>query len=532
MYQNALGTSVIATKGALKTIINNTLKTVEINDGWVNLYLKNNKEDVESLIHAILVPSEAEVDTPFPIQPGRFNFPTVEIGNPEKEWPAKIFVIEIKDPRKNVIMAELNQEVKLQMALFSENNSSYFELKNDMSSSEVITIYSDQFERRYLGKWSSINDYLQTYNQYLIIQFIFAFKCSSELIEEMNKNGGYKLYKSTRKNLLYQREVIEYNGTIRISGRKIFKKKLYRRNRKYYFSIGYHKDGSIKYHVVNKDTLRNQLQCVFFDRRVLAKYEQNQYFLVEPMQISCCKWNLQICNEQKNIISVLLVHLESLLPDSEYTHWMSYNILLAPYQKSITPGELSTIASGIPHEPERVDHIFKEKLNSLHQTEVNDLSVLKKLNNLDVPYFNTLCLISEESQWHFDVQILNLSKVLNESIDREILKKHGIADFYTKNCKTCNEIINISRSNEDMLKDYLLAYGANETEVIDCITSLSDIKKFRNAVAHRRKTKSYYNELKWRKKYGESLSEVLEGLFKHANKLIELILSVQKNLNS
>lgn len=254
------------------------------------------------------------------------------------------------------------------------------------------------------------------------------------------------------------------------------------------------------------------------------------------MEISCGKWSLQIFNNQTNIISVYLVHIIKLLPKDEYNHWIAYNILINPLHCLITPNELDTTSTSRPHSPERDDHIFKNKLVEYYGMSQKGTLILKTLSKTDKPYWNLLSVITEDSPWHFDVQILCISRLLIESINTDVLKERGIKDERLEDdCKQCQSKKLVKIRTINMLKEYLTKYLGNNQQIEESIDFLKKIYSLRILAAHKRSsTKIDKDQKALENKYGKKFPDILNGIFIEINKLISLILQAENkflNLN-
>lgn len=344
------------------------------------------------------------------------------------------------------------------------------------------------------------------------------FYCSPILINYLKDTC--KIVRLPASGVVYERTVRKEGSLVRILGKKIIKKKVINNFIKYLFCIEYNLDGTVNYFDISERVPeRYQLKLVYFDRRVLSKYEQSQYFIVDSMYLRCngsMRWQLQIHNNNVEIISVFLSHLKTQLPEREYKHWMAYNLLPSPTDRGLTSGELNTAGYGIPHIPDRSDHRFKWLLEEYWKKwdSQNKKTILKKLNPIDNPYFNTLNLISENSQWHFDVQILGLSKIIIESIDTDELSAKGIVN---------------EGQSKNMLKLYIETKISNSD--FDYKNFLDNLYKIRNGTAHRRSLnhkKDYYKGMKYfKEKYGENLVCILNGIFIECVLFLEILNNIE-----
>lgn len=477
-------------------------------DGWLELYHKSHNDNFEKMVKSFIANSESiDWHQPFSDTGGIYSYPIISINNSN----AKILIVELTDSRDGTITPELNQEIKIQMGLLEKKNKEnifYNKVTADKSLRKSIIKNGNMFSANLID----LNELLGA-DENLVLCFVMIFNCDMKVLENIN-DDVMKIVRFPKQNLVYERTIRKSESLVRIIGKKVFKKQFYE-NSNLNFKIGYHSDGIINYFQITKDMEilpRYYLIYVYFDRRVLIKYEQNQYFNVDAMQLKCRDWSLQIFNNKINIVSVLLAHLIRDLPEEEYQHWMAYNILPAPVDFGITLGESDTSTKGIPHLPERNDHRFKWFLMHYYNSckKINLNPILKKLNPIDQPYFNTLNLISENSQWHFDIQILNLSKLIIESVDLNELSKRGVDN---------------NGKSKNMLKNYLTK-GTAKNE-FDYEKFLDNLYKLRHGATHRRSSKGksdYFDGLNYfKKKYGDELINILDGIFNEASQLINLI---------
>lgn len=495
--------------------IKKQIYSLVIKDGWVKMFSERNSDNINESIRSFIANiNNIDQHSPFRDTDDDFEFPYVRLkkepATPFKEVRARNIVVEIRDSRDGSINPELNQELKIIMGLQEQKNLGHeiFSKKRKDGSLEKSIILNNN---SVTAQWLHINEILNE-EECVVINFYYEFKCSSALLLNIKKD--FKTVRLRSRNLILERFANEGGSFIRISGKKLLKK-IHTIKSQAYFKVGYKDNGDIAYSHIHKHMNipdSYQIKQIFFDRQVLTKYEQSQYFVVGAMALECETWHLQIFNNQNQIVSVLFPHIVEQLPEEEYLHWIAYNILPSPDDLLMTEGEYDTAAMGLPHIPDRNDHIFKNLITDYYQgcdrKKINP--ILKRLNAIDAPYFNTLNLISENSQWHFDLQILSLSKILIESID-------------TKELSINRKIEN--KPPKNMLKEYL---GTQQQELCNFLDNLYLI---RLGAAHRRANMSnrdYYAGLEYfRKKYGQDLVKILNGIFKEACILVRKIMTLE-----
>lgn len=497
-------------------LIKKILASYNIKDGWLNIRQEIQDQNIKSTVQSYIKKFNFMRDeVPFS-DINHYRYPSVAVGTSGEEF-ARVLVVEIEDMRDGTISYELNQSLKIDMGLVEEKNDediTYKIVNDDKSTEKSLIKQNNSFSMR----WIDINNILKD-DEAIFLFFNVRFYCETSLINQLNDTC--KIVRLPASGILYERTIRKEESLVRIIGKRIIKKKFINNFIKNLFSIGYNLDGTVKYFDISKRLpLEYQIQLVYFDRRVLSKYEQSQYFIVDSMMLHCKGtngWQLQIHNNNVEIISVFLVHIKTQLPKGEYKHWMAYNLLPSPTDRGLTQGELNTSGYGIPHIPDRSDHRFKWQLEEYWKQcdSQNKKAILKKLNQIDNPYFNTLNLISENSQWHFDLQILCLSKIIIESVDVDELSVKGIEN---------------NGQSKNMLKLYI-EKKTNTSDYFDYKNFLDNLYNIRIGAAHRRGLdlkKDYYKGMKYfKEKYGENLVSILNGIFIECGLLLETLANIE-----
>ena len=166
-------------------------------------------------------------------------------------------------------------------------------------------------------------------------------------------------------------------------------------------------------------------KIVSFNRSVIQKYyEHPNLYKVEDGEISKKgSWHMRIDNNNLDVVKVYLGDLGR-LDRSEQSHWLAHNIVSFSGLSNV---QYKRDVLAIPFlEPEMSDLIFRHYYSRLHNlfTKHFGFSVLKPLHKQDQAYLDTIRVPLSEDLHEFEKIILNLSKVLCDSIDIKSINKY------------------------------------------------------------------------------------------------------------
>ena len=145
------------------------------------------------------------------------------------------------------------------------------------------------------------------------------------------------------------------------------------------FIIGENKDGSPKKFTSDPDLLGNYfganpdaphyLTPVYFDKKVLEKYERDTRYRIEPRSIRCgTLWLVRVDNDHADYVMVWLGDLGTDLPPIEANHWLLHNI--PPPEDGIRGVSEMTIRQDLLNQfadPVSPEHVFTSKYEILKE---------------------------------------------------------------------------------------------------------------------------------------------------------------------
>jgi len=170
------------------------------------------------------------------------------------------------------------------------------------------------------------------------------------------------------------------------------------------------------------------LTPVYFRKDVLTKYYNNsKKYSVEDSRVNCGEngacWTCRIDNNLSDTVMVFLGDLGSDLPIPEQAYWKSFNI--TPSDKGISEVNFSRSFLGKFTDPSEEDLKFKMVLNKfyLNWNKKFGWDLFKPLPENDKSSLSTLRIPLTDDQTEFDSQILNLAKLLIDSLNGKQLEE-------------------------------------------------------------------------------------------------------------
>ncbi|MCE9598389.1 MAG: hypothetical protein K8S54_10515 [Spirochaetia bacterium] len=247
------------------------------------------------------------------------------------------------------------------------------------------------------------------------------------------------------------------------------------------FAIGYDDSGNILEHTSNEEALSNYfgknqgaphyLTPVYFRTDVLKKYfDTPNKYIVHDGRIECMGfWSLRLDNSCRDYVIVFLGDLGT-LPYKEQLYWKSFNI---EKQGGMSHTGFKRAFLGEWADPDSPDLYFKMRLQEFNDkwTKANGWCLFKPLNEGDKHYFQSLhSLTSDNNEKEFDEQILNLTKIIIDSLNEKEMQKHIALESDEKGL--------------DKLDKFLASTGRRYPDMIQFLRNLQTLRS--TTVAHRR----------------------------------------------
>lgn len=200
------------------------------------------------------------------------------------------------------------------------------------------------------------------------------------------------------------------------------------------FIIGIDEEGNFTSYSCNPDGLANffganphapnYLTPVFFRREVLSKYYSNpDKYSIEDGYLRCAGlWGLEIDNNSPDHVIAFLGDLGSYLPEKERYHWKAYNIPPYGTMSSVCIRRAFYAEFAPPESPDLIfKDIFKQFTKGWRVRFGWDLFL--PLSQADSHHFDTLRVPLHNNQAEFDMQVLNITKIMIDSLNVKVLKR-------------------------------------------------------------------------------------------------------------
>lgn len=312
----------------------------------------------------------------------------------------------------------------------------------DINSDQNLVVKYDEKTNSYAIKTYQLRQFLSVKQSHLFVQYdcfrtteIPLSEFDIDLNDEFKKrtaNGhflvNFKEYSSTSKNndsrLLGKIQIGGYRNYVHLDSFDLIRK---RNDEEYHkFIVSIDDNGKEIYYSTNVSKNESTYyKIVSFNRSVLQKYyEHPNLYKVEDGEISKKgSWHMRIDNNNIDIVKVYLGDLGR-LNRSEQSHWLAHNIVSFSGLSNV---QYKRDVLAIPFlEPEMPDLIFRHYYSKLHNlfTKHFGFSVFKPLHKQDQAYLDTIRVPLSEDLHEFEKIILNLSKVLCDSIDIKSINKY------------------------------------------------------------------------------------------------------------
>ena len=166
------------------------------------------------------------------------------------------------------------------------------------------------------------------------------------------------------------------------------------------------------------------LTPVHFHKKVLDKYYQEpSKYAVEDSILRCSSlWSVYIDNHHNDKVCAWLGDLGRDLPYSEQQHWRQYNI---PPAGGVSRTYFARQIEAQFANSDRPEYVFKQRYQDLQKASQTHLSWqwLLPLRPTDEYHLQSLRIPATDEQRDFDSLVLNLAKMLIDSLNEESLKK-------------------------------------------------------------------------------------------------------------
>ena len=255
----------------------------------------------------------------------------------------------------------------------------------------------------------------------------------------------------------------------------------------------------------------SDLTLIHFRKGVLDKYysETSKYTVKDSMVECAALWSMKIDNHRADKVIVLLRDLCS-LPHTEQQHWRTHNIapdggMSSTFYKRNIKGEWAN--------SDQPDILFKQSYEQL-QEECNRYlgwQLLRPLGPSDEYLLNSLRIPSTDEQRDFDELVLNLTKILIDSLNQKELKK--LISLEQEQNLSCDEKESLERSI-GCLKIALSCCGIEHTA--GHITFLRKLQSLRSTGSAHRKGSNYQKIAKDFGIESQSLRAVFAGILSKA----------------
>ncbi len=305
-------------------------------------------------------------------------------------------------------------------------------------------------------------------NRLYLNRFMAAKQMSLGFVYDFRVNSNVKFDDTLKENFNFRDETINfefYSGDLqignhryftRLNGRKIIscnsKEESYiwpfESDKQYVkFKIGYDKKCKIIEYTCDPSMLKNNfganpnaphyLTPIAFKKEVLKKYiDHPDKYKVTVDHIFCGSlWGIEIDAEHDDILFAYLGDLGRDLPESEYQHWLSFNVITNEKLSSTT---IARDFGGIFANSESLDEIFKSEFalcNSLWE-EKYSFQLFKILSESDKYCYQKAIMPVLNEQHEFDDLCLMLSKITIDSIDIKKIKELETMDSNKKTLET------------------------------------------------------------------------------------------------
>lgn len=338
---------------------------------------------------------------------------------------------------------ELAQEFRLYHNLFDERKTRRFLIADSDGNESVAARYTDDnLEIR-----TDLLLNFCTIKQMAIAVYVSGFAYSKHSLDELKLDVASEINSGIQFTYSYSLNHWEhFSGDNRKTIARILGKKYIlpgpipelgsKRPEEYQgFVINANADGTPIRHSCNPDLLANHfganpgapnyLTPVFFRLEVLSKYyAEPEKYEVEDGIISCSgAWSVHVDNDNDEYIVAWLGDLGRDLSENERAYWLSYNI--PPDGRTISQTNYTRAIRGWFANPTKPDLVFKGSYRRLKEEcrEVLGWDFFLDLHDADQYCFRALHTPLTENSAEFDDQLINLTKLIVDSLNESELSK-------------------------------------------------------------------------------------------------------------
>lgn len=342
--------------------------------------------------------------------------------------------------------AEISEELRLLFNLYEDRQSgSFYEARDDGDEIEVIRTDRDHVEIR----TSLLRRYLAARQMVLVLQIdsdVWLELSESQLVPQLPAER--ELSTEDVRVHFYSDLIDTHRPFSRLLGKKIMLPPAraecgiwpFEAPKQYLdFILGEDERGHPVEHTCNPDLLANYfgknpdaphyLTPMFFQREVLRKYYENSNrYKVEDGRIWCDGlWVLRVDNNHAEHVVVFLGDLGRDIPTSEQRHWRHYNI--PPEERTLSETAFRRSFLGEFADADLPEHQFKNAYSQANEAWQIAFGwpLYKELHPDDQHVLSSLRLPLSNSANEFDSQVLNLAKLIIDSLNEEHISASLVA---------------------------------------------------------------------------------------------------------
>ena len=331
---------------------------------------------------------------------------------------------------------ELCDEFLLNFNAYRDGDK-YFCVKEDGVVDELARYLSNggiQIKNNYLKRFAAIKQ------MNLAFEFDFFFNSAAQFGPDISENYEHRNEKIRYE--FYSGDTGRNNYFSRLLGRKIIDCGPiessgvwpYEKEKEYVdFIVGCDDDGNPIKSTCNHNRLNNYfysepgryfyLTPVAFKREVLKKYmDHPDVYRIEENHLYCgCLWGIELDLNHNDYVFAYLGDIGRDLPESEYQHWLAYNVLT---DEGLSDNTIKRDFGGLFAEPTNPDFVFQSAFEQTKKKwlEKYGWDLFLELTEDDKYCYQNAIMPLVNEQHEFDSLCLTLSKITIDSINVEGIK--------------------------------------------------------------------------------------------------------------